>query len=295
MRSHAGCGVPVVLAKSALIVAAEKPLEEHLSGLLTARGWSIRHVPDNQAALRALQTETFGLIVTGERTSGREDVELLRRIRGAHPHTRLIILTDQSTHSDVITSMREHAFSYFSQPFTREAVADMVRIAMDQPCWDDGIEVLAATPEWIRLLVRCDQATADRLLQFFHELAVLPEGEKEAVVYAFREILLNAMQHGARFDPDQYAEVSYVRGRHMVACRVKDPGEGFTLEELHHAAIANPPDNPIRHVVYREAAGLPPGGYGILLARHMVDELIYGEHGNDVLLVKYLQEAPLAA
>ena len=289
-----GSATPTVMTKSALIVANPQ-LDEILSGLLAARGWSIHHVPDNQAAMRELQTLTFGLIVTGERTSGREDVELLRRIRGAHPHTRLIILTDESTSGDVIASIREHAFSYFSQPFTREAVTDMVRIAMDQPCWDDGIEVLAATPEWIRMLVRCDRATADRLLQFFRELAILPDEEKEAVVYAFREILLNAMQHGARFDPGQYAEVSYVRGQHMVACRVKDPGEGFTLEELHHAAIANPPENPIRHVVYREAAGLPPGGYGILLARHMVDELIYGEQGNDVLLVKYLQGTPLAA
>jgi len=73
-----------------------------------------------------------------------------------------------------------------------------------------------------------------------------------------------------------------------VACRVKDPGEGFSLEELYQSAVSNPPDQPTQHVVYREAAGLPPGGYGILLARHMVDELIYGERGNDVLLIKYL-------
>jgi anti-sigma regulatory factor (Ser/Thr protein kinase) len=34
--------------------------------------------------------------------------------------------------------------------------------------------------------------------------------------------------------------------------------------------------------------GVRPGGYGILLAQHMVDDVIYGEYGNDVLLVKYL-------
>ena len=31
-----------------------------------------------------------------------------------------------------------------------------------------------------------------------------------------------------------------------------------------------------------------PGGYGVMLAKHLVDELIYGEKGNEVLLVKYL-------
>ena len=49
-------------------------------------------------------------------------------------------------------------------------------------------------------------------------------------------------------------------------------------------------DNPIQHLEYREVQGMRPGGFGVLLARHMVDELIYGEDGNDVLLVKYLPE-----
>jgi len=37
-----------------------------------------------------------------------------------------------------------------------------------------------------------------------------------------------------------------------------------------------------------EAQGLRPGGFGLLLAKKLVDELIYSEHGNDVLLVKYI-------
>ncbi len=77
----------------------------------------------------------------------------------------------------------------------------------------------------------------------------------------------------------------------MVLCRVKDPGEGFSLDKIRHAAIANPPDDPIRHIAEREAQGLRPGGFGVLLTRHLVDDLIYGEKGNDVLLVKYLDSA----
>jgi len=74
-------------------------------------------------------------------------------------------------------------------------------------------------------------------------------------------------------------------------CRVKDPGEGFSLEEIQHAAIANPPDDPIRHQAYRDAQGLRPGGFGVLLARHLVDELLYTEKGNEVLLIKYLDSS----
>lgn len=281
--------------RSALLIGANGATSMALGELFARMGWAVVEVPDNETALRSVQDHAFDLIVTGRCSPAADDLELLRSIRAARPHTRIIILTSESTPQDVIASIRERAFSYFSEPISLDALSEMVRIAAEGASWDDGIEVVCATPSWIRLLARCERKTADRLLQFFHELTFLPAEEKEAVAYAFREMLLNAMGHGGRFDPNQYVEIAYVRAEHAVACRVKDPGEGFSLEELYHAAVANPANQPTRHVVYREAAGLPPGGYGILLARHMVDELIYGERGNDVLLIKYLARPEPAA
>jgi anti-sigma regulatory factor (Ser/Thr protein kinase) len=40
--------------------------------------------------------------------------------------------------------------------------------------------------------------------------------------------------------------------------------------------------------MYRDAQGLRPGGFGVLVAQSMVDEVIYGEKGNEVLLIKYM-------
>jgi anti-sigma regulatory factor (Ser/Thr protein kinase) len=37
----------------------------------------------------------------------------------------------------------------------------------------------------------------------------------------------------------------------------------------------------------RAAEGRRPGGFGILLARKIVDEMMYSEVGNEVLLIKY--------
>jgi anti-sigma regulatory factor (Ser/Thr protein kinase)/CheY-like chemotaxis protein len=271
--------------RSALVVGPEPDFAATVATILP--DWKIERARDNVAALTLIESRAFDLVLTGESTSGRADVELLRRIRLVRPHTRLIILTNESTPTDVIASMREHAFSYFSKPLCWSSIAEMVRLAAEGPCWDDGIEVLSATPAWIRLAARCEVKTADRLLRFFHEIAELPEPEKSDVATALREMLLNAIEHGGQFDPNQYVEVSYLRARHMVMCRVKDPGEGFALDEVRHAAIANPPDDPIRHQGYRDAQGLRPGGFGVLLTKSLVDEVIYSEKGNEVLLVKY--------
>jgi len=281
--------VPV---RTALLVGGDSEIGEQLRGILEPGLWALQHAPDNNAALLMALGKNFDLILTSEKTSAREDVELLRRLRRIRPHTRLIILTDEGTPTDIIASMREHAFSYFSKPFSPDALAIMIRRAIEEPCWDDGIDVICATPEWIRILARCDLKTADRVLQFFDEIAELPNPERNAVGMAFREMLTNAIEHGGRLDPSQQVEISYLRARHVVTCQISDPGEGFTLDEIPHAAIANPPDDPLHHVDYRTERGMRPGGFGVLLAQRLVDELVYSERGNEVTLIKYLDLEP---
>ena len=283
---------PTVNTKTALLIGDDPEVKKALSIILAQEGWTLEQSGSLDDALALSRSEHFDLIVTSRKTSGKEDVEFLRRIRRMNPHTRLIILTDDSTPADVIASMRERAFGYLSKGFSVESLAETVRTAMETPAWDDGIEIMSATPNLITLAVRCSMITAERLLQFMREVADLPDEEVQRVGLAFREMLLNAMEHGGQFDPEKYVEICYVRTRHMVMARIKDPGDGFTLDEVRHAAIGNPPDDPIAHVIRRNEEGMRPGGYGVMLAKNLVDELIYGEKGNEVLLVKYLPEFP---
>jgi anti-sigma regulatory factor (Ser/Thr protein kinase) len=273
----------VVGSDSAVVAAVRKVLP----------GWNIARSANNKSALEMLKNQAYDLVLTGEETSGKQDVELLRQIRTVRPHVRLIIITSKSTPADVIAAMRERAFSYFSEPYSMESFEKILHLSTTGPVWDEGIEILSATPQFIQLVARCDRKTADRLLQFIHEIADLPMKERDAVGMAFREMLMNAIEHGAHFKATQHVAISYIRAKHMVLCRVKDPGEGFSLEDLDHAAIKNPPSNPIRHLAVREKQGLRPGGFGILVTQNIIDELIYGEKGNEVVLIKYLKPEQL--
>ena len=272
----------------ALLVGGDPDMRSALTLELAPEGRVLEEVADLDAALAAARARDFQLIVTSRESSGQEDVQFLRQVRRIRPHARVIIVTDESKPEDVIASMREHAFGYLSRGLSVDSLAQTVRAVLDTPTWTDGIEIISATPELITLAVRCQMLAADRLLQFLGEITDLPEDEARDAGMAFREMLLNAMEHGGKFDPEKYVEVCYVRARHVVMARIKDPGDGFTLDEVRHAAIGNPPDDPIAHVIKRNEAGMRPGGYGVMLAKNLVDELIYGEKGNEVLLVKYL-------
>ena len=109
--------------RTALVVDADPQVEAIISAALDSRRWNVQHASDNIAALAVALSNPCELVITSEKTSGKEDVALLRKLRGVHPHTKLIILTDEATPSDVLASMREHAFSYFSKPLAYDSLA----------------------------------------------------------------------------------------------------------------------------------------------------------------------------
>jgi two-component system, OmpR family, response regulator len=41
-------------------------------------------------------------------------------------------------------------------------------------------------------------------------------------------------------------------------------------------------------VEYRSQNGMRPGGFGIMMVKQIADELMYNQHGNEVVMVKYL-------
>jgi anti-sigma regulatory factor (Ser/Thr protein kinase)/CheY-like chemotaxis protein len=275
--------------RRALLVDANPEVTAMAAGVFRADEWEVEQVPSNAAALRAVEARPFSVILTSEKTTGSMDLDLLRRIRRIRPHTRVIILAHHGTPEDVVSAMRENAFSYFSEPFFLDQLKRMLETVIAAPPWDDGIELISATPSWIHLFARCDMTTANRIIQFLNEISEgIPEKERNNVSFAFREMLINAIEHGGHFDPMQYVEISYVRSERAVSCRIRDTGQGFSLEEIPHAALSNPPDEPFRHLAHREEQKLRPGGYGVLLAKKLVDELIYSEKGNEVILIKYL-------
>ncbi len=275
------------LQNTVLVVGcSDSPVTSVVSTVLSS--WKLECARDNDEALALVEKSAFDLVISDQASSGREDVELLRKVRLVRPHTRLIIVTERSTPADVIAAIRAGAFSYFTKPLSTQAMEEVLELAMESPAWDEAIEMLSGTDAWIRLSVRCDLFTANRLQQFVREFLNLPELDEAKVATASREMLLNAIEHGGKFDPERRIELAYLRARHMVLIRIKDPGEGFSLTENLDTAANNPQDDPLRHLKHREAQGLRPGGYGILLAKNLVDELFYGEKGNDVLLIKYI-------
>ena len=180
-------------------------------------------------------------------------------------------------------------FAYFSRPFEPSAVRYAIVQAFSLSAFADGVEVLSASPDFFTVRLRCRLDTAERIAQFMTELPCgLSKQEKGELAMALREMLLNAIEHGGKLNPNEWVHVSRVRTKRTLVYHIHDPGEGFSRSSLKHAAISNPPDNPTAHAEIRMASALRPGGFGIMLASEFVDDVIYNQKGNEVILIKHL-------
>ncbi len=271
-----------------LMVAPGERLLKALRASPLLEGHSIDVAAGDTDAVRRLRQRAFDVLISAPDTDLDEDAAILDEVRAVRPGVRIVILAPRTTPDQVIVALRQRVFACFSAPFDASEIADMVARAAEADEWKDGIEVLSATPDWIHVLVNCRLLSAERLVNFFTELrSDVPDAPRDNFMFAFREVLMNAMEHGGGFDPDQVVEVTAVRTARTMVFYLRDPGPGFDVTALSHAAVTRP-DDPLAVAETRQAIGLRPGGFGLLITRLVVDEMIHSERGNEVLLIKHL-------
>ena len=255
---------------------------------LTSLQCSFDHAAGSADALRQLREIPYAVVITDPNTSIREDLALVDEIWRVRPGVRLILLAPSGTPEDLIAVLRRRVFLCQVAPFNATEIARYAASAMEADNSNLGIEVLSADRDWISVRMNSDLLNADRLTAFFRQFQMtMPERPPGEMMVAFEEILQNAIEHGAQNDPSKLLEIAAVRTARAFVFYISDPGKGFHPDALPHAAISYPPEHMTGHIEIRKRSGMRPGGYGILIASGIVDEMIYSEVGNEVLLIKH--------
>jgi DNA-binding response OmpR family regulator len=273
-----------------LVVDDDRALRHALGALLSQAGHSVRQEGDGPSALRALVDRAPDVMLLDVGLPGMSGLEVLSRARAVEHPPRVIIMTSDETPDTMLQAIRGQADRFVVKPFAPGEIVEIVdEVLSSVGAASLPIEVVSARPEWVELVAPCALPVADRLQSFMMRLdADLPESTRESVGRAFRELLCNAIEWGGKLDPQRRVRISFIRARRMILYRIADPGEGFDIEGVAHAAINNPEDRPLDHAIIREEMGLRPGGLGLAIIKSIVDELIYNEARNEVVFIKYL-------
>lgn len=277
------------MPKVILIVSNEPGLGTSSDSALRENGYGVQLANTGKEALAVLARTEIDLLLLDLALPEMSAWELLTQARTQHPNLKTIALANHEAPDAAIAALRHQACDLLHQPIATAELHEAVCAAIDLPPAGFAIEVLSAQPEWLKLRIPCDLRTVQPLYRIFMRLELaLPVETREAIAVTFRELLQNAIEHGGQCDPANQVMVNYIHLPRLVLCSIKDPGNGFKPEELGHAAVSNPIDDPCRHLAVRDQRGLRPGGFGLFLAHQLVDEIIYNDCRNEVMFIKYL-------
>ena len=131
------------------------------------------------------------------------------------------------------------------------------------------------------------QKTNDLLADLFAHTP-LTERQIKELKQVLTEMGGNAIEWGHRRNADLPLKITYRIGSDRVTLIIRDQGPGFDPKNLPHAACD---EDPIQHLDVRNELGIREGGFGIMLAKGMVDDFKYNDVGNQVTLIKRFPNA----
>jgi CheY-like chemotaxis protein/anti-sigma regulatory factor (Ser/Thr protein kinase) len=273
-----------------LLVEDERVTRHRIQKVMEDAGHRVKAVATAAEAFETLRTRRVDLLLLDIWLPEVTGLELLAKMKESGIQLPVVVITADDTPTTLLEAVRAEAYAFLTKPIDPDDLVKTIQRALNGAPASRPIRVLSAKPNWIELALPCDRESAERIQGFLARLdADLDPAVRDAIGRVFREMLLNAVEWGGKLDPSREVRVTYLRAKKMILYRIADPGEGFRLADIDHAAVTNKDDAPMGHVFAREKKGLRPGGFGILMSQSLADELLYNEAQNEVVFVKYLE------
>jgi two-component system, OmpR family, response regulator len=269
---------------TALIVNDEPTTNDLLAVYVRELGFETVQKDTGAGALQAVSEQKPDIILLDLTLPDATGFEICHKLK-CDRETNLIPVILVALKDDprqMLSGLRVGSNGFISKPYERDEVKEAVKSAI---AWqrereehgDHGEITFTLRSEMIFL-----QETNDLLTDLFQHTP-LTERQIKELKQVITEMGGNAIEWGHRRNAELPLKIIYRIGSDRVTLIIRDQGPGFDPGNLPHAASD---EDPIQHLDVRNDLGIREGGFGIMLAKGMVDEFAYNDIGNQVTLVK---------
>jgi two-component system, OmpR family, response regulator len=281
------------MPRTVLVVDDERDTNDILASLVQAQNFEAIQVYSGAQTLAAVaerQPDVILLDLMLPDIDGFELCDRLKRSRDTNLIPIIMVTALQDAHHRA-AGVRVGANGYLTKPFQAEQLYELIQNALD---WSEEHRKQGTTGE-IHFDIRSELtylAQANDMLADLFAHTPLTERQIKDLKQAIMEMGGNAIEWGHRKNAELVLRITYRIDPKCVTLIIQDQGPGFDPRHLPHAASD---EDPIAHLEIRNDLGLREGGFGIMLARGLVDEFSYNALGNEVTLVKRLEPRPAEA
>jgi DNA-binding NtrC family response regulator len=165
-----------------LLVEDDRAVRIPVRDALRAAGYEVTDCSDGLSALRAAESEAFGIVLTDVRLPQLDGITLFRRLRQIQPGAAVLLMTAHADTQDAVSVMREGARDYIQKPFELDEL--LLRIARVRQGVEFGrrLEAGGSSGDRSKQPIRGISAAARRLIELVDvaaasDMGVLLTGE----------------------------------------------------------------------------------------------------------------------
>ena len=272
------------MPRTVLIVDDERDTNDILASLVQAREFEPVQLFEGSQVAAAVREHTPDVILLDLMLPDADGFVICDQLK-RNRETNLIPIIMVTALQDAkhrAAGVRVGANGYLAKPFTPEQLFEVIDRAM---AWRHEHESRGTTGE-INFDIRSEstylQQANDLLADLFAHTS-LTERQIKDLKQAVMEMGGNAIEWGHRKNAELVLQITYRIDLEAVTLIIRDQGPGFNPKKLPHAASD---EDPIGHLDVRNELGIREGGFGIMLARGLVDEFRYNDRGNEVTMIK---------
>ena len=130
MQENVGRNMDFAHPPHVLLVEDEPSMAKGLEMVMNEKGYDVDLAMTGQAALNAFGADTFDLLVADLRLPDIDGMEVIERVKGIHPDTKVIIITGYPSVSSAVKAVKVGVSDYLRKPFTSDEFLSAISDAM---------------------------------------------------------------------------------------------------------------------------------------------------------------------
>jgi two-component system response regulator PilR (NtrC family) len=120
-----------------LVVDDDASIRNMLSIVLKKGGYQVTVAENSEMALKRLQSESFGLIISDIKMPGISGIDLLKKTKTLQPEIPVIMITAFASANDAVEAMKLGAEDYITKPFN----LDELKLIIEKSLYKKNIEI----------------------------------------------------------------------------------------------------------------------------------------------------------
>jgi DNA-binding response OmpR family regulator len=264
-----------------LIVDDDKEVLSTLEEIVTELQLHPLTATNGKEALEKIKTHKVDLIITDLMMPVMDGIELIKQSRILNSKIPIAVISGYGDVKNVIGALTHGAYNFVSKPFTINEIETIIKKGLRLREFSLGThKILDGIRNYTEMIIPSYPHLLPAITLYIARECQWRGLEDEDMLtnisISIDEILNNALVHGNELDETKKLTIKLTFDTEKFHVSIADEGNGFDHQK-------------VMEEISEESYNMP-SKRGLFITKYLMDEMLFNEKGNEITLVKYLQE-----